>query len=64
MADANDDLVGIIFLSNSTLALLLGIPYNEQSRKRVLNPDQPIFGQGEIVQVITSSTTVVLIFCL
>ncbi|KAF9650922.1 hypothetical protein BDM02DRAFT_3185068 [Thelephora ganbajun] len=54
----------LIFLSNSTLALLLGIPYSEQRSKGVLDLNQPIFGQGEVVQIITSSTTVVLVFCL
>jgi len=64
MADANGDLTAVIFISNSTLALLLGIPYSEQRRERVLDLDYPIFGQGEVIQIITSSVIVVLVFCL
>jgi hypothetical protein len=64
MTDADGNLLALIFLSNSTLILLLGIPYSEQRSKRILDPDQPIFGQGEVVQIITSSMTVVLLFCL
>ena len=54
MASANRNLIALIFLSNSTLVLLLGIPYLAQ----------PIFGQGEVVQIITSSATVVFLFFL
>ena len=64
MADADGNLIALIFLFNSILALLLGIPYSGQRSKRVIDLDQPIFGQGEVVQIITSSMTVVLLFCL
>lgn len=64
MADAYGSAIGFAFVSNSTLALLLGIPYCEQRRKKVLGVDQPIFGEGELVQIITSSVNVVIIFCL
>jgi len=64
MADANGNLIALIFISNSALALLLGIPYSEQRRKRVLDLDNPIFGKGEVIQIITSSLIVVLAFCL
>jgi len=53
-----------MFVLNSTLALLLGIPYNKQKRKIILDPDQLILGQGEIVQIITSSVIVVTVFYL
>jgi len=62
MTDADGNLIVLIFLFNSILALLLGIPYSEQRSKRVLDPDQPIFGQGEVVQIITSS--MIVVFCL
>lgn len=52
-----------MFLSNSALALLLGIPFDLQ-RQKVLDMDQLVFGQGEVVQIITSSVIVVLVFCL
>lgn len=64
MVGADCNPIVLIFLSNSTLALLLGIPYSEQRRDRILDPDRPIFGRGEVVQIITSSMTVVLLFCL
>ena len=64
MADANDNLTALIFLFNSTLALLLGIPYSQQIHKRILDLDHPIFGEGEVVQIITSSMIVGLLFCL
>jgi len=64
MADANGNFIALMFLSNSTLALLLGIPYSEQIHERILDLDRPIFGQGEVVQIITSSVIVVLVFFL
>lgn len=61
---ANGNPIVLIFFFNSTLALLLGIPYSEQKHKRVLGMDQPIFGQGEVAQIITSSMIIVITFCL
>jgi len=63
MAAVNTNAIAIAFISNTTLALLLGIPYS-QKHERILDVDQPIFGQGELVQIITSSVIVVIIFCL
>jgi hypothetical protein len=62
--DADGSPIVLIFVFNSTLALLLGIPYSEQKHKRVLDMDQPIFGQGEVAQIITSSMVIVITFCL
>ncbi|KAF9792964.1 hypothetical protein BJ322DRAFT_90853 [Thelephora terrestris] len=53
--------LSLIFLSNSTLALLLGIPYNGQRHRKV---DQLFFDQEEFVQLTTSSVIVVLVSCL
>jgi len=64
MANAYGDVIGLAFISNSTLALLLGIPYSEQMRKRVLGVDQPIFSEGEVIQIATSSLNVMITFCL
>lgn len=63
MVGVNGNAIALAFVSNTTLALLLGIPYSEQ-RHKVPDIDQPIFGQGELVQIITSSVIVVFIFCL
>jgi len=64
MGDTNGEPTVLMFVLNSTLALLLGIPYNKQKRKIILDPDQLILGQGEIVQIITSSVIVVTVFYL
>jgi len=64
MIGTDCNLIVLIFLSNSTLALLLGIPYSEQRRDIIFHPNRPVFGRGEVVQIITSSMTVVLLFCL
>ena len=53
-----------MFLSNSALALLLGIPYNVQRHKKVLGLEQAVFCQGEVVQMVTSSVIAVLAFYL
>ena len=64
MAGINGNTIALAFISNATLALLLGIPYSEQRHETILGVDQPVFGQGELVQIITSSVIVVIIFCL
>lgn len=64
MADADNDPIVLMFVFNSTLALLLGIQYSELRRKGILDLDQPIFGRGEVAQIATSSVIVVIILCL
>ena len=64
MVGVDDSAIALAFISNTTLALLLGIPYSEQRHEIILGVEQPIFGQGELVQIITSSVIVVIIFCL
>lgn len=64
MADVNSDPIVLLFVFNSTLALLLGIPYSEQRPKKILDLAQPIFGQGEVVQITTSFMIVVIVFYL
>ena len=64
VAGANGNTIALVFISNTTLALLLGIPYSEERHERILDVDQPTFGQGELVQIVTSSVIVVIIFFL
>ena len=64
MIGTDCNLIVLIFLSNSILVLLLGIPYSEQRRDRILDPNRPVFGRGEVAQIITSSMAVVVLFCL
>lgn len=64
MAGTNDNLTVLLFLFNSTLALLLGISYHNQRRDSAPDLDQPAFGPGELVQISMSSMSLVLLFFL
>lgn len=59
MTGTNDNLIVLLFLFNSTLVLLLGISFHEQS---VLGLVQSTFGPGEWVQITMSSMSLVLLF--
>lgn len=61
MADANGNLKVLLLIFNLVLAPLLGIPYQEQKRNKAFDPDQPIFGVGEAVQIVTSCVIAALV---
>lgn len=62
MTGTDDNLTVLLFLFNSTLALLLGISYRDQVRNSAPDLDQPTFGPGELVQIATSSLSLALLF--